>query len=89
MCPKLDGGLYPKLKRLAGEVAQFLANKQRDRFYYLIAKYTARYENIYPDHSVPKMTLNPLTQKIKPPVMQADKAEEVKGEKSQSPTKGT
>ncbi|TNV83832.1 hypothetical protein FGO68_gene5626 [Halteria grandinella] len=52
MCPKVEG--YPNIKKLANEVAQFIAKKQRERFYYVLARFSARYENIYPDHSVPK-----------------------------------
>jgi hypothetical protein len=56
MCPRVEA--YPKIKKLANEVAQFIAKKQRERFYYVLARFTARYENIYPDHSVPKMNLS-------------------------------
>jgi hypothetical protein len=55
LCPKHEG-TYPTLKRLANDVAQFIAKKQRERFYYVLSRFTARYENIYPDHSVPKVT---------------------------------
>lgn len=45
MITQLDN--YTVLKRLAHEVAMYIGKKQRDRYYFVLEKFTQKYEKLF------------------------------------------